>query len=161
MKRIPAALLALLLASPALAAPEPSPGPRVSFERKGDSVCASYAIDGRHHLYRDRVFALAGPDRLPIAHLPAGASKEIAGSRETILDKPFSACAKAASPSAPLRWVDQSCLAAEGVCLPPRAFEIDASGAVRELGGAASASAFAAATAVKDSGWGVFSFKPK
>lgn len=143
-------------------------GPRVLFSRQGALVCASYTLDGRHDLYRDHVFARSGPVRIPISNLPIGAPGP--GAPDLLLTQSFKACAKAPDPSAALQWIDQSCLRAEGLCLPPRAFEIKASGQAQSLEGSVASNLFSSSIAdslpqqknkPSSEGWGSIVFKPK
>lgn len=137
------ASLALWLPQAASAQGALASGPPVSFERRGAEVCASYALDGSRSLYRERVYAFESGARLPILGLPAGKPKVVGGERVALLESSFKACARASSSSAPAAWVDQSCATAQGVCLPPRGFEVDASGKARALAPQAAAALFA------------------
>lgn len=122
-------------------------GPPVRFSREGARVCAAYLIDGSRELYRDHVSAFSGDKRAAIEGLPAGRAKEVAGTSEILLDASFTACALAGTPSAPLNWIDQSCMRSRGICLPPRGFEIDAAGKALPLPPAKAAELFAKASA--------------
>jgi hypothetical protein len=157
---------AFALAASSFCAPSataaPDDGPAVAFERRGDSVCARYLITERHHLYPKKLAAFDGSRRLAISGAPAGRSLD--ASSEPVATAPFVACAKTA-PGASARWIDQSCLAAEGVCLPPRAFDVDAQGRARQLPGNQAAQAFSQAFLAPSSptsqGWGALVFKPR
>lgn len=149
-----AALLALLLTC--VGAAQADEGPSVAFERKGALVCARYALTARHHLYPARLAALAGSARATLKGVPAGKTSK--DSPEPFLDSPFVACAEIPGPA---RWVDQSCLAEQGVCLPPRGFVIDAQGKASALSPAQASQAFNDAFVPKASGWGSLLFKPR
>lgn len=166
------ACLTLLAACIAVHAPvcaqnSSSLGPRISFERIGARVCATYVLDGSHDLYRARIFAMEGHLSLSMSDLPPGKKKNMAGVTETVIDKNFTSCSTASSPSAAMRWIDQSCLSSAGICLPPRGFEVGANGRFSPLAAAEAARIFSANMAIEagaapskeKSEWS-FSFKP-
>lgn len=142
----------------ALAQSAQGSGPTVAFSRQGAEVCAAYAPDALRPLYRERVYAFESAVRLPLQGLPVGTLKEVAGERVALLESSFKACARARTPLAPVSWIDQSCAPAEGICLPPRGFEIDAGGRVRSLPPQAAAALFSKgfappALGPPDTGW--------
>lgn len=159
------AALPLLAASASASAQDGGNGPDVAFSRDGAKVCASYSLNGRHDLYRDKIFAYSGATKLALSGMPKGQIKTVGGSAHTVMGKSFKACASAPSAAAPVTWIDQSCLAAEGVCLPPRALEVGSTGKPKTLGASQATSAFMAATSAGEppanKGWGQFSFKPR
>jgi hypothetical protein len=120
-------------------------GPTVRFMRQGARVCAQYSLNGDHDLYKNHLFAHAADQFIPIEGLPKGVSRHVAGIDEQLIAQSFTACVSAPSPDAPLIWIDQSCLNQEALCLPPRAFEISATGQRSLLPVAKSASLFASA----------------
>lgn len=141
-------------------------GPPVSFARQGAQVCASYKIDGSFELYQERVFARSGAAKAALSGLPQGKSKPGAPASEAIIQTSFKACAKAASESAPMEWIDQSCAAGQGLCLPPRGILIDASGKASPMDPAKAGAAFGElmgmpASSAGAAGWGSMSFKPR
>lgn len=138
------AVFAALAPGLALGAPldQPVLGPGASFSRHGATVCASYAKDPSFDLYHDRIFARQGSALLPLSGLPPGVSKSIAGSSESVIASAFKACATAPSASSEVQWIDQSCMSAQGVCLPPRAYAISANGAATPLDAARAAALF-------------------
>lgn len=136
----------------------PAAGPAVSFSRQGAEVCATYTIDASRPLYRERVYVFDSGVRRPIQGLPVGTSKVVGGERVMLLESNFKACARARSAAAPLSWIDQSCYPAQGMCLPPRGFEIDATGRHRALPLQAAAALFAqgfspSPPVLPDQGW--------
>lgn len=158
-------LAALALSTTPAFAQDGGNGPDIQFSRQGANVCASYSLTGRHNLYRDKIFAYSGGKKLALSGMPQGMVKSVGGSPQTVMAKSFKACAAAPSATAPITWIDQSCLAVEGVCLPPRALEVGASGQSKPLNTSAASSAFMAATTngapPSNKGWGQFSFKPR
>ena len=140
-------------------------GPPARFERSGDTVCASYSIDGTFELYKKRIFSQANNAALAISGLPPATPKAGAPEDEAIVHASFKACAKAPSAKDTVTWIDQSCLASQGLCLPPRGYEIDSKGQARQLDPSVVAPQFGAlmgtAGSQKNDGWGNLSFGVK
>ena len=105
---------------------DPTLGPAASFTRAGSRLCVLYVYDASFNLYRDRISAYQDGARLPLKDLPTGVRKSIAGVEEIVIGASFKTCVNAPSPVSDIQWIDQSCMSAQGICLPPRGFSIGA-----------------------------------
>ena len=162
VSKISAVICLAIIASSSQAQTEPN-GPPVHFERSGNKVCVSYVIDGNFDLYKKKIFARANNKDLKITGLPQASPRKGFTEEEAIFEKNFKACTSTPTSDSVLTWIDQSCLVSQGLCLPPRGFEVDERGKSHVMDSSVVAALFGKLvnTSSSSNEWGAFSFKPK